>query len=95
MRGAEAILGQLTHHTIVFNEAVMATPFPRNFKMPGIPLYSGREDPAAYVEVIHSWMDFERLSELARYRALPLTLSGLAQSWHSKLPSKSITSFEQ
>lgn len=94
MHGVEAISTEPACHKSVFSKAVMAAPFLDNFKMPNIIRYNGKEDPAAHVEVFLSWMDFEKVSKQARCQTFPLTLSGLAQSWHNKLPSKSIISFE-
>lgn len=80
---------------MIFSEAVMTALFPDNFKMPNIASYDDKGDPATHVEVFCSWLDFERVSELAKCQAFPLTLLGLAQSWHSRLPSRSITYFYQ
>lgn len=66
MHGTKATQVQPTRHTLVFNEAVMVAPFFDNFKMPNIASYNGKGDPATHVEVFRSWMDFERVSELAR-----------------------------
>lgn len=95
MHAAEAIQAQPTRHILVFNETVMTAPFPNDFKMPNITPYNGKGDLAVYIEVFHSWMNFERVAELARCRAFPLTLSRSAQSGHKKLPSRFIVSFEQ
>ena len=40
-------------------------------------------------------MDFDQVFELARCRAFSVTLAGPAQAWHSRLPPKSVFSFEQ
>lgn len=77
MRRTEVLNAQPTHHTTIFNEAVMAVPFPLNFKMPNIPLYNGKGNRITYVEVFRSWMDFERVYELARCRTFLSTLSRL------------------
>lgn len=78
----------------MFNKAIIAALFLDNFKMLNITLYNSKGDLAADIKVFCLWMDFERVLELARCRAFPLTLLGLAQSWHNKLPSVSLTSFE-
>lgn len=66
MHSADALKALLTRHSSVFSEVVMATPFLENFKMLSITPYDGKGDPVAHVEVFHSWIDFERVSELAR-----------------------------
>lgn len=76
MCSVKAMQVQPTHYTTVFSEAVMVALFPKNFKMPNIPPYNGRGDCTAHVEVFRSWMDFERVSELARCLAFLLTLMG-------------------
>lgn len=80
MYGADALQAQPTHHTSVFSEAVMIVPVSNNFKMLNIPLYSGRGDLTAHVDVFHMWMDLKRVSELARCWVFPLPLTRLAQS---------------
>lgn len=67
-----------TCHTFVFSEVVMIAPFLDNFKMPSIAPYDSKGDLIAYVVVFFFWMDFERVSELARCWAFPLTLTELA-----------------
>lgn len=62
----------------MFSEAVMVALFFNNFRGPNITLYDSRGDPVTHVEVFHSWIDFERFSELARSRVFLLTLLRLA-----------------
>lgn len=50
MLGAE-VMQEPTYYTTMFSEVVMAALFPKNFKMPNIPLYNGRGDLTTYVEV--------------------------------------------
>lgn len=66
MHDADAMQAQPTHHTSMFSEVVMATPFPNNFKMLNMPPYNGRGDPTTHVEVFRSWMDFKRASDQVR-----------------------------
>lgn len=94
MHNAKAMQVQPIHHTMVFTKVIMAALFPNKFKMSNIPPYNSKGDPTAHVKVFHSLMDFERVSELTKCQAFPMTLTGLAQSWHSKLPFRSIVSFE-
>lgn len=94
MHSVNVLKALSTCHIFVFSEAIMVTPFSDNFKMPSITLYDGKRDLAIYVEVFCSWMDFEKVSKLTKHQAFPLTLSGLAQSWHSRLLSRSIVFFE-
>ena len=78
-----------------FSDEIMAAPFPSDFKMPNIATYDGRGDPINHVDGFKTWMNFVGVSELARCRAFPLTLSGPAQAWHHRLEPRSITSFTQ
>lgn len=94
MCNTEATQAQPTRHTSMFSEVVMVALFLNNFKMLNT-LYNSKGDLTAHVEVFCLWKEFERVSELARCQAFPLMLSRLTQSWHSKLPSESIISFEQ
>lgn len=63
-------------HTSIFSETVMATPFANNFKILSMVPYDGKGNPIAHVEVFHALMDFEKVLELTRCQAFPLTLSG-------------------
>lgn len=62
----------------MFSEVVMVASFSTNFKMLNIASYDGKGDPTAHVEVFHSWIDFEKVLELAKCQTFPLTLSELA-----------------
>lgn len=84
MYNVDALKALSTRHISMFSEAIMAAPFPDNFKMLSITPYDGKGDLATYVEV------FERVSELAKCQAFPLTLLVLVQSWHNRLISRSI-----
>lgn len=78
MCSADASKAQSIRNTSVFNEALMTAPFPDNFKMPSITPYDDKGDLFAYMEIFCSWIDFERVSGLARCQAFTLTLSRLA-----------------
>lgn len=78
MCGADGVKASLIRHTLVLSEAVMVVPFPDNFKMLNIAPYDKKGDLVMHVEVFYAWMDFKRVSELARCRVFPLTLLGLA-----------------
>ena len=78
-----------------YSEEIMHAPLPKTFKMPNLVVYDGKGDPNNHIDIFKSWMDFEQVSELARCRAFPLTLAGPAQEWHSRIPPKSVFSFEQ
>lgn len=66
MRGLDVTKAPTLCHSSVFSEALMATLFPDNFKMPNTMPYDGKGDLVVYVEVFYVWMDFERILELAR-----------------------------
>ena len=78
-----------------YSKEILVAPLPKTFKMPNLVIYDGKGDPNNHIDIFKSWMDFEQVSELARCRAFPLTLAGPAQAWHSRIPPKSIFSFEQ
>lgn len=56
----------------------MTAPFLDNFKMSSITPYDGKGDLTAHVEVFHFWMDFDKVSELAKCQAFTLTLLRIA-----------------
>lgn len=74
------------YHMSIFIEAVVATQFPYNFKMPSFKPFNKQGDSIMHVEVFNARMDFEKLSKFARCHAFPLTPSRLAQSWYNKFP---------
>ncbi|KAF3448986.1 hypothetical protein FNV43_RR09710 [Rhamnella rubrinervis] len=85
--------GDRRRATCPFSEEIMAAPFPPEFKMPNIPSYNGHEDPVNHVDSFKTWMDFMGVTELARCRAFPLTLSRSEQASVGTAALRSITSF--
>ncbi|XP_052193812.1 uncharacterized protein LOC127802152 [Diospyros lotus] len=65
------------------------------FKLPQLPMYSGKEDPERHLQhfiamaVLHGW------NEITRCKAFPLLLAGQAQQLFTELPVGHIRSFEQ
>lgn len=66
MHDADALEAPSTRQTSVFSKVVIVALFSNNFKMLSFTSYNGKGDPITYVKVFHSWMDFKKVSMLAR-----------------------------
>ena len=78
-----------------FSPKVAAAEIPSKLKMLVLPNYTGKEDPVSHVNKFEIQMDIQKVSEDARYRIFPATLSDAAQEWFFKFPASSIDSWEQ
>ena len=78
-----------------FSPRVTAAEIPSKFKMPVLPNYTGKEDQVSHVNKFEIQMDIQKVSEDARCRIFPATLSDAAQEWYFKFPASSIDSLEQ
>ena len=67
---------------------------PSKFKMPVLPNFNGYGDPVSHVNKFEIQMDIQKVSEDARCRIFPATLSEAAQEWFFKFPPASIVSWE-
>ena len=78
-----------------FPTSISSTIPPKNFKMPTILLYDGKIDPVVHVQIYRTWMNIAKADASTLCNAFPLTLSGPAHVWFSRLRAGMITSFEQ
>jgi hypothetical protein len=80
--------------TSPFNDEVAAFRLPKRFKVPNIPVYTGQEDPIEHLENFRAHMDLHGTLGEVVCRAFPLTLLGRARDWYRRLPSRSVSSFD-
>ena len=63
--------------------------------MPTIPAYEGKTDPRQHVMRYEWMMDSARENDATKCRFFPITLSGIATMWFTRLPPRSISSFDE
>ena len=71
----------------------MRTPTPRKVKVPPIEHYGETTDPINHLVVFKAQMSMQTGSEVAWYKLFPTTLNGLAITWFTELPPRSISNF--
>ena len=74
-----SFIDQETRKGTPFSPRVAATEIPNKFKMPVLPNYTEKEDPVSHVNKFKIQMDIQKVSEDARCRIFPATLSDAAQ----------------
>jgi len=78
-----------------FTDDILYAEYPKRFIMPTIPAYSGKSDPAQHI-IKYEWhMNCTRSIDAVKCRCFPITLEGVATLWFTKLPPRSISSFDQ
>jgi hypothetical protein len=77
-----------------FIDQVVVLRLPEMFKVPDIATFTGLEDLIEHLENFRSHSNLHGTLEEITCQAFPLTLSGNAQDWFRKLPSKSINDFK-
>lgn len=65
---------------------------PRKFKMPVLTSYTGKEDLVSHINKFEIQIDIQKVSEDARCRIFPTTLSNAAQEGYFKFSPASINS---
>ena len=86
----------LVHRTdSPFTVLINGHPLPPKFKMPSLDLYDGTCDPFDHIATFKTTMHLQRVSDEIMCRAFPTTLKGPARVWFSKIPSNSVSSFEE
>ena len=68
---------------------------PPKFKMPSLNSYDGMHDPFDHIATFKTTMHLQGVLDEIMCRAFPTTLKGPARVWFSKIPSNSVSSFEE
>jgi hypothetical protein len=76
-----------------FTERIVAMRLPDKFKVPSIPIFTGKEDPTEHLDQYQAHLDLHGTSDEVACRAFPLTLGGNARDWFRKIPPSSVDSF--
>ena len=63
--------------------------------MPSLDSYDGTRDPFDHIATFKTTMHLQGVPDEIICRAFPTTIKGLARVWFSKIPSNSVSSFEE
>ena len=86
----------LVHRTdSPFTALINGHPLPLKFKMPSLDSYDGTRDPFDHIATFKTTMHLQGVPDEIMCRAFPTTLKGPARVWFSKIPSNSVSSFEE
>jgi len=77
-----------------FLQEILDAVIPNTFARPKV-IFTGMEDPEAYLTAFHTQMVLVGGSDAARCKLFVSTLMGMAMDWFISLPSGHITSFQQ
>ena len=78
-----------------FIASINGHPLPPKFKMPSLDSYDGTRDPFDHIATFKTTMHLQGILDEIMCRAFPTTLKGPARVWFSKIPSNSVSSFEE
>ncbi|XP_030936244.1 uncharacterized protein LOC115961396 [Quercus lobata] len=78
-----------------FTASINGHPLPPKFKMPFLDSYDGARDPFDHIATFKTTMHLQGVPDKIMCRAFPTTLKGPARVWFSKIPSNSVSSFEE
>ncbi|KAL2499228.1 Gag-pol polyprotein [Abeliophyllum distichum] len=76
-----------------FTEDILAKPLPEKLKMPQLTSYEDGNDPVGHLDRYTSWMELQGASDAIMCRAFPLTFGNRAMRGFTKLPPRSIRSW--
>ena len=95
MRRANPIK-DLVHRTdSPFTASINGHPLPPKFKMSSLDSYDGTHDLFDHIATFKTTMHLQGVPDEIMSRAFPTTLKGPARVWFSKIPSNSVSSFEE
>ena len=63
--------------------------------MPTMPAYEGKTDPRQHIMRYGWMMDSARANDATKCRCFPITLSGIATMWFTRLQPRSISNFDE
>ena len=78
-----------------FTASINGHPLPPKYKMPSLDLYEGPRDPSDHIATFKTTMHLQGVPDEIICRAFPTTLKGPTRVWFSKIPSNSVSSFEE
>ena len=86
----------LVHRTdSPFMASINGHPLLPKFKMPSLDSYDGARDPFDHIATFKTTMHLQGVLNEIMCRAFPTTLKGPARVWFSKIPSNTVSSFEE
>ena len=86
----------LVHRTnSPFTTSINSHPLPPKFKMPSLDSYDGTSYPFDHIATFKTTMHLQGVLDEIMCRTFPTTLKGPAQVWFGKIPSNSVSSFEE
>ena len=86
----------LVHRTnSPFTASINSHPLPPKFKMPSLDSYDGTRYPFDHIATFKTTMHLQGVPDEIMCRTFPTTLKGPAQVWFGKIPSNSVSSFEE
>ena len=86
----------LVHQTdSPFVPSVNSHPLPSKFKMPSLDSYDGTRDPCDHIATFKTTMHLQGDPYEIMCRAFLTTLKGPARVWFNKIPSNSVSSFDE
>ena len=78
-----------------FTASINGHPLPPKFKMLSLDSYDGMHDPFDHIATFKTTMHFQGVLDEIMCRAFLTTLKGPTRVWFSKIPSNSVSSFEE
>ena len=78
-----------------FIASITSHPLPSKFKMPTLDSYDGTHDPCDHIATFKTTMHLQGVLDEIMCKTFPTTLKGLARVWFGKLPSITITLFQE
>ena len=78
-----------------FMASINSHPLPPKFKMSSLDSYDGTRDPLDHIATFKTTIHLQGVPDEIMCRAFPTTLKGLARVWFSKIPPKTMSSFEE
>ncbi|XP_050248883.1 uncharacterized protein LOC126696142 [Quercus robur] len=87
--------GMLKRTDLLFTASVLECPLPPKFRLPQLEFYHSTKDPLDHIGTFKTILNLQQTPDEVICRSFPATLKGAARVWFSKLPTSSITNFEQ
>ena len=78
-----------------FIASITSYPLPSKFKMPTLDSYDGMREPCDHIATFMKTMHLQGVLDEIMCKTFPTTLKGLARVWFGKLPSITITLFQE
>ena len=79
----------------LFTTAVLECPVPSKFRLPQLELFEGLKEPLDHLNTFKTTLGLQQPLDEILCCSFPTTLKGAVREWFMKLPTSSISSFEQ